>query len=63
MLVKALAKGLALDLSTLYLGGNRVSSSGMALSSSLKQMRRDLVVNWKAQLHDAQASPPHSSRT
>lgn len=32
VLCKAFASGMALELSTVYLGGNRVSASGMALS-------------------------------
>ena len=44
---------MAIDLSTVYLGGNKTSSSGMALSQSLKQMRDGLSVVWKPQLHGA----------
>ena len=39
MLCKAFAQGMALELSTIYLGGNRVSSSGMALSQVIRVTR------------------------
>jgi len=55
VLCKAFAKGMALELQTVYLGGNKTSSSGMALSQSLKQMRGDLSVVWKQTLRGAQS--------
>ena len=50
LLMKAMAGGTALELSKLYLGGNKVSTSGMAMSQGLKQTRPDLLVNWMVQL-------------
>jgi len=50
VLLKALQTGTALELTKLFLGGNRVSVSGMALSQSLKQQRPDLLVVWKNEL-------------
>ena len=50
VLLRGLAGGTAMELSKLYLGGNKVSVAGMALSQSLKQQRGDLVVVWKEQL-------------
>eukprot|EP00322_Chrysochromulina_rotalis_P031525 CAMPEP_0115886126 /NCGR_PEP_ID=MMETSP0287-20121206/31038_1 /TAXON_ID=412157 /ORGANISM="Chrysochromulina rotalis, Strain UIO044" /LENGTH=430 /DNA_ID=CAMNT_0003342583 /DNA_START=102 /DNA_END=1391 /DNA_ORIENTATION=- len=50
VLLKALATGTAMDLTKLFLGGNKVSVAGMALSQSLKQQRPDLLVNWHNQL-------------
>ena len=50
LLLKALAGSTALELQRLYLGGNRVSVAGMALSQNLKQSRPDLLVNWMVQL-------------
>jgi len=55
VLCKALATGCALELTKLYLGGNKASVSGIALTQQLKQMRSDLVVDWKQQLRDAQS--------
>ena len=50
LLLKSLAGGCALELSKLFLGGNKVSVAGMALSQNLKQTRPDLLVNWMLQL-------------
>jgi len=50
MLLKALASGTAMELAKLFLGGNKVSVAGMALSQSLKQQRPDLLVVWHNQL-------------
>lgn len=50
VLLKALSGGTALELTKLYLGGNKVSVAGMALSQSLKQQRPDLLVTWHEQL-------------
>ena len=50
LLLKALAGGCAIELSKLFLGGNKVSVAGMALSQNLKQTRPDLLVNWMLQL-------------
>ena len=54
-IVKALAGGAVLELGRLYLGGNRVSAAGMALSQHMKQGRSDLEVNWKEQLRNAKS--------
>jgi len=50
VLLQALATGTALELTTLYLGGNKTSVAGMALSQNLKQSRSDILVNWHLQL-------------
>jgi hypothetical protein len=50
VLLKAFAGGLVLELSKLFLGGNKVSPAGMAMSQGLKQTRPDLLVNWMQQL-------------
>lgn len=50
VLLKAFASGMQLELSKLFLGGNRVSAAGMAMSQGLKQTRPDLLVNWMQQL-------------
>ena len=50
VLLKGFAGGLLLELSRLYLGGNKVSTAGMAMSQGLKQTRPDLIVNWMQQL-------------
>mmetsp|Transcript_30775 Transcript_30775/g.76829 ORF Transcript_30775/g.76829 Transcript_30775/m.76829 type:complete len:439 (+) Transcript_30775:146-1462(+) len=55
VLCKAFAQGMALELSSVYLGGNKVSSTGMAMSQGLKQMRGDLAVVWKHQLNGAKS--------
>jgi len=55
MLCKAFAQGMALELQKVFLGGNKTSPAGMALSQGLKQMRGDLSVVWKNQLHDAKS--------
>ena len=53
VLCKGLASGAALELTSLHLGGNRVSVHGMALSQGLKQVRGDILVEWKSQLRGA----------
>ena len=55
VLVKAFHSGVALELSRLYLGGNRVSTAGMALSQHIKQARPDLLVDWKIQLREGKS--------
>ena len=45
LLLKALAGGAAVELSTLCLGGNKVSTAGMALSQWLKSMRDSVLVD------------------
>ena len=55
LLLKALAGGAAVELSTLCLGGNKVSTAGMALSQWLKSMRDSVLVDWKPQLRDAKS--------
>ena len=50
LLLKAFSGGCAIELTKLYLGGNKVSVAGMALSQGLKQARPDLLVNWMLQL-------------
>lgn len=50
LLVKALHGGVCLELARLYLGGNRTSPAGMALSQHIKQARADILVDWKPQL-------------
>lgn len=55
MLIKALAGGAARELTSVQLGGNRVSTAGMALSQWLKQQRGDVLVDWKPQLRDAKS--------
>lgn len=55
VLLKALASGTALELTKLYLGGNKTSVAGMALSQNLKQSRPDLLVNWQLQLPGAKS--------
>ena len=50
VLLKALAGGTCLELSKLFLGGNKVSTAGMAMSQGLKQTRPELLVNWMVQL-------------
>ena len=50
MLLRSFQTGTALELSKLFLGGNKVSVAGMALSQPLKQARPDLLVNWMLQL-------------
>lgn len=55
VLLKAVAGGAALELQSVSLGGNRVSAGGMALSQWLKQMRGDVLVEWKDQLKDAKS--------
>jgi len=54
-LLQALAGGTAIELTTLYLGGNKTSVAGMALSQNLKQSRPDLLVNWHLQLPKAKS--------
>jgi len=53
LLIKALASGAATELTTLCLGGNRVSNAGMGLSQWLKTVRAPVLVDWKPQLRDA----------
>jgi len=55
LLLKALASGAATDLTSLSLGGNRVSTAGMGLSQWLKTVREPLLVDWKPQLRDAKS--------
>lgn len=55
VLCKALSSGCAMELTKLYMGGNKNSVGGMALSQQLKQVRSDLLVDWKKQLRDAQS--------
>jgi len=52
-LIKAIASGCAMELTKLYLGGNKTSVAAMALSQNLKSVRNDLEVNWKPQLREA----------
>jgi len=55
LLIKALASGAATELTTLCLGGNRVSNAGMGLSQWLKTVRAPVLVDWKPQLRDAKS--------
>ena len=55
VLCKALSGSCALELGKLYLGGNKISPSGLALAQSLKQMRSDMFVDFKPQLRDARS--------
>ena len=55
LLIKALAAGAATELTTLCLGGNRVSPTGMGLSQWLKTVREPVLVDWKPQLRDAKS--------
>jgi len=50
LLLKAISAGAAMELTRLYLGGNKVSVAGVALSENLKQVRPDCVVNFDLQL-------------
>jgi hypothetical protein len=61
VLLKHFATGLALELTTLYLGGNKVSTAGMAMSQGLKQSRPDLMVIWKLQV--SQTARIHTQTT
>lgn len=55
VLLKAIATGCAMELTRLNLGGNKTSVNIMAFSQNLKQMRSDLLVDWKPQLRNAQS--------
>lgn len=55
VLCKAFSGSCALELSRLYLGGNKLSPAGLALAQQLKQMRADLLVDFKPQLRDARS--------
>lgn len=55
VLCKALSAGCAMELSKLYLGGNRLSPAGLALGHHLAQMRTDLHVDFKQQLRDGRS--------
>lgn len=55
LLIKALASGAATELTSLCLGGNRVSTAGMGLSQWLKTVREPVLVDWKPQLRDAKS--------
>jgi len=55
LLIKALASGAAAELTSLSLGGNRVSAAGMGLSQWLKTVRAPVLVDWKPQLRDARS--------
>lgn len=53
LLCKSIASGCALELTKLHVGGNKTSIGGMALAQQLKQVRSDLIVNFKQQLQEA----------
>uniref|UniRef100_A0A7S4B6Z1 Activator of Hsp90 ATPase AHSA1-like N-terminal domain-containing protein n=2 Tax=Chrysotila carterae TaxID=13221 RepID=A0A7S4B6Z1_CHRCT len=55
LLFQAIVSGCAMELTHLYLGGNKTSVAGMALSQNLKQVRPDLVVDWRKQLREAKS--------
>mmetsp|Transcript_47345 Transcript_47345/g.153854 ORF Transcript_47345/g.153854 Transcript_47345/m.153854 type:complete len:431 (-) Transcript_47345:154-1446(-) len=55
VLCRAVASGCAMELSSLRLGGNKLSPAGLALGQSLKQSRPDLLVDLKPQLKDARS--------
>lgn len=50
VLFRAIHAGAALELTRLYLGGNKTTPAGMALSQHLKTARPELLVVWKNEL-------------